>query len=74
MQGGKIIGEHIALFSFIFGITFLIIGLILLIGMLLGFGFPTHTAGIILALLVTVIGLLLVIGGYNIHRTKHVKK
>ena len=74
VQGGKIIGEHIALGSFIFGIPFLIIGLIALIGMLFGFGFPTHTAGIIVALLVTVIGLLLVIGGYNIYRTKHVKK
>jgi len=74
VQGGKIIGEHLALGSFIVGIPFLIIGLIALICMFLGFGFPTHTAGIIGALLVTVIGLLLVIGGYNIYRTKHVKK
>ena len=73
VQGGKIIGEHIALGSFIIGIPFLIIGLIALIGMLFGF-FPTNTAIIILVLLVTVIGLLLVIGGYNIHRTKHIKK
>ena len=74
VQGGKIIGEHLALGSFIIGIPFLIIGLIAIISMLFGFGFPTHTAGIIAALLVTVIGLLLVIGGYNIYRTKHVKK
>ena len=40
VQGGKIIGEHIALGSFIFGIPFLIIGLIALFGMLFGFGFP----------------------------------
>jgi len=74
VQGGKVIGEHIALGSFIIGIPFLIIGLIALIVILFGFGFPTHAAGIIAALLVTVIGLLLVIGGYNIYRTKHVKK
>ena len=74
VQGGKVIGEHISLFSFIIGIPFLIIGLIALIGMLFDFGFPTHTAGIIGALLVTVIGLLLVIGGYNIYRTKNGKK
>ncbi len=74
VQGGKVIGEHIALGSFIIGIPFLIIGLIALFGMLFGFVFPTHTAGIIAVLLVTVIGLLLVIGGYNIYRTKHIKK
>ena len=74
VQGGKIIGEHLALVSFIMGIPLLIIGLIAIISMLFGFGFPTHTAGIIAALLVTIIGLLLVIGGYNIYRTKHVKK
>jgi hypothetical protein len=74
LQGGKVIGEHLALGSFIIGIPFLIMGLIALIGMLFGFGFPTHTAFVIAALLVTVIGLLLVIGGYNIYRTKHIKK
>jgi hypothetical protein len=42
--------------------------------MLFDFGFPTHAAAIIGALLITVIGLLLVIGGYNFYRTKHVKK
>ena len=71
-QGGKIIGEKLALGSFIIGFPLLIIGLYAIINMLLGLGFPTHSAGIIAALLVTVIGLLLVIGGYNIYRTKHV--
>jgi hypothetical protein len=74
VQGGKAIGEHIVLGSFIFGIPFLIMGSYALINMLFGWGFPTHAAGIIGALLITVIGLLLVIGGYNIHRTKNVKK
>jgi len=73
VQGGKAIGEHIALGSFIIGIPFFIIGLIALIGMLFDFGFPTHTAGIIGGLLITVIGLLLIIGGYSIYRTKHAK-
>ncbi len=72
VQGGKVIGEHIVLGSFIGGITFLLIGLCALISMILGF-FPTNTAIIILVLLVTVIGLLLIIGGYSIYRTKHVK-
>ena len=73
-QGGKIIGEHIVLGSLIVGIPFLIMGLIGLV-MLFGLGFPaTNTANIILMLLLTVIGLLLIIGAYNIYRTKHVKK
>jgi len=74
VQGGKVIGNHIVLGSFIGGIPLLIIGVYSLINMLFGWGFPTHTAGIIGALLVAAIGLLLVIGGYSIYRTKHVKK
>jgi len=72
-QGGKIIGEKLALGSFIIGIPLLIIGLYALCSMIFGFGFPTNTAVIILTFLVTVIGLLLVIGGYSIYRDKHVK-
>jgi hypothetical protein len=73
VQGGKIIAEHLALGSFIFGIPFLIMGLYAFCSMLFGFGFTTKTADIILALLVTIIGVLLIIGGYSIYRTKHVK-
>ena len=73
VQGGKIIGEKLSLGSFIIGIPLLIIGLYALISMLFGFGFPMNTANIIAALLVTVIGLLLIIGGYSIYRTKHIK-
>ena len=73
VQGGKAIAENLALGSLIFGIPFLIMGMIALFGMLLGFGFPTHAAGIIGALLITVIGLLLIIGGYSNYRTKHTK-
>jgi hypothetical protein len=74
VQGGKVIGEHIALGSLIFGIPLFVIGLWALINMLFGEGFPTNSAVIILVLLVIVIGLLLIIGGYNIYRTKNVKK
>ncbi|MCJ7570671.1 MAG: hypothetical protein MUO82_02175 [Candidatus Thermoplasmatota archaeon] len=73
VQGGKIIGENLALGSFIFGIPFLIMGLYALISMLFGFWSPINTAGIIGALLLTFIGLLLIIGGYFIYRVKHVK-
>ena len=74
VQGGKVIGEHIALGSFIIGIPLLIIGIYGLLNMLLGWGFPTNSAIIILVLLVIIIGLLMTIGGYNIYRTKNVKK
>jgi len=74
VQGGKVIGEHIVLGSFIIGIPLLIIGIFALLNMLFDWGFPTNSATIILVLLVIIIGLLSVIGGYNIYRTKHVKK
>ena len=73
VQGGKVIGEKLVLGSFIFGIPFLIIGLYALFNMLFGFGFPTNTAAIIGALLLFVIGVLLIIGGYSIYRAKHAK-
>jgi hypothetical protein len=73
VQGGKIIAEHLALGCFIFGIPFVIIGLWSLISMFFGLGYPTNTAIIIGALLVTVIGLLLTVAGYSIRRAKHMK-
>lgn len=73
VQGGKVIGEHIVLGSLIAGIPLFLIGLYGIIGILLGI-FPTNTAIIILVLLVIVIGLLMIIGGYSIYITKHVKK
>jgi hypothetical protein len=73
VQGGKVIGEHIVLGSFIVGIPLLLIGLYAIFSMLLG-SFPTNTAIIILVLLVTVIGLLMIIGGYSIYITKNTKK
>jgi hypothetical protein len=73
LQGGKIIGEHIALGSLIFGIPLLIIGLYGLINMLYGWGIPTNNAIIILILLVIIIGLLMTFGGYSIYRSKNIK-
>jgi len=68
LQGGKVISERVSLLSFIIGIPLLLTGLWALVNMLFDFGFPINSATIILVLLVTVIGLLLVIGGYFIHR------
>lgn len=74
IQGGKVLGEHLALGSLIIGITLLIIGIYGLLNVLLGWGFPTNSAIIILVILVIVIGLLMTIGGYNIYRSKEGKK
>ena len=68
LQGGKVIGDKLSLLSFIIGIPMLIMGLYSLFSMLFGFGFPINLATIILVLLVNVIGLLLIIGGYFIYR------
>ena len=73
VQGGKVIREHLALGSFIIGIPLFTIGVLSLLNMLFGLGFPTNTATIILALLVFIIGLLLIIGGYTIYKTKQIK-
>ena len=72
VQGGKVIGEHIVFGSFLVGTPLFILGLIGIF-MLLFDKIPLYTANIILVLLLTVIGLLFIIGGYNIYRSKHVK-
>jgi len=74
LQGGKVLGDHVSLFSFVVGIPLLILGVIALFGMILDFGLPVHAAGIIGAVLLTIIGLLLVIGGYYIYQAKKVEK
>jgi hypothetical protein len=68
LHGGKVIGDKLSLFSFILGIPILIVGLYVLYNMLFGFGFAVNMATIILVILVISIGLLLIIGGYNINR------
>jgi hypothetical protein len=74
VQGGKIIGEKLVLFSFMIGIPLLLIGLYVIINMSLGWGLPTNLANILGVLLVIVIGLLMTIGGYFIYKDKHSKK
>jgi hypothetical protein len=69
IQGGKVIGENLAILSFIIGIPLLIIGMYALINILFGFGFPTNVAIIILVIIINVIGFLLVIGGYFIYKS-----
>ena len=73
VQGGRVIADHISLLSFILGIPFLLIGVITLIGIFFDFGFQTNLAIIIGAFLITIIGLLLVIGGYFIYKDKYVQ-
>jgi len=73
VQGGNVLSDHISLLSFIIGIPFLIIGVITLIGIFFNFGFQKNAAIIIGAFLVSIIGLLLVIGGYFIYKNKQVK-
>jgi hypothetical protein len=71
LQGGKVIGEKLALLAFIIGIPMLLIGFYPVFSILFGFGYPINMAIIILILLVIVIGLLLVIGGYFIYRGRY---
>jgi hypothetical protein len=68
LQGGKVIGDKLALLSFIIGIPILAIGLYVSLNMIFGFGFEVNMATIILVIIVNVLGLLFIIGGYNIYR------
>lgn len=73
LQGGKVIGEHLVLSSLLFGIPFLVLGVI---GLFMVFWLETiapNTANIILVLLLTIIGLLFMVGAYNLYRTNRVK-
>ena len=73
LQGGKIIGEHLALGSLIVGIPFFLMGLYVLVNIFLDLGFPTNTAIIIGGVLIFIIGLMLIIGGFLIYTGKHTK-
>ena len=67
IQGGKVIGNNLMVFSFTIGLPLLILGLAGIISTLLGF-FPTNSAVIILVLIVTAMGALLTTGGYFIYK------
>ena len=68
LQGGKVLGNHLALFSFVIGIPLLILGVCTIVNMVLGLGFPTNSAIIILVLVATSIGVLMTLGGYFLYR------
>jgi len=74
VQGGKAIADHITLASYIIGIPFLLLGVYAITSIIFNLGFPRHAAGVIAAVLVFVIGLLLVVGAYNIQKTRLEKK
>lgn len=65
LQGGKVLGNRISLVSFISGIPLFAIGFFAMFSIIFDLGFPTNSAAIISAVLVTVIGLLLILGGYS---------
>lgn len=68
IQGGKAIGNNLALLSFIIGIPLLLIGLYSLVNLIFGQWTSINTAIIIGILLVNIIGILLIIGGYFIYK------
>ena len=70
IQGGRIIGEKISLFSFILGIPLIIVGFFALSSMILNFGFPRNSANFILISITIIIGILLTTGGYLIYKDK----
>ena len=74
VQGGKVIADHITLASYILGIPLLLLGVYAITSILFNLGFPRHAAGIIAAVLVFIIGLLLVVGAYNIQHAQQEKK
>jgi len=64
LQGGKVLGDNLALFSFIMGIPLLLIGLYGLFNMILDLGFPMNSATLIIVFIVLSLGSLFTIGGY----------
>jgi hypothetical protein len=73
LQGGKSIGEHLALGSFIVGVPFFLIGFYVLASIILDLGFATNTAITIGAVLIFLIGSMLIIGGYLLYRDNQMK-
>ena len=68
LQGGKVIANKLALFSFVMGIPLLLIGLYGLSSMIFDLGFPMNNAILILVLVVISLGSLFTIGGYFLCR------
>ena len=70
LQGGKILGHKLSLFSFIMGIPLLVTGVYGLCSMVFGLGFPMNTAIFILVMVVIALGSLFTLGGYLLYK-KH---
>ncbi len=70
LQGGKVIGDKLSLFSFIIGIPLLIIGLYGLLSIIFNVDFPINLANVILIIILVSIGLLMIIGGCIIRKNK----
>jgi len=70
IQGGKVIGHNLALFSLIMGIPLLLIGLFGLFNMIIDLGFPMNSATVILVLVILAMGSLFTIGGYFLYKDK----
>jgi len=68
LQGGKIIGQNLALLSFIIGIPLLFIGSFAIINMVFDMGIEPNNAIIILTILITIIGFLMTLGGYFLYK------
>ena len=70
LQGGKVIGDNLFLLSFIIGLPLFFIGLYAILSIILGLGFPSNLATIILVIIATIIGLIMCIGGYFLYKGK----
>ena len=69
LQGGKVLGDHLALFSFLMGIPLTVTGVYGVLALVFDLGFPMNNATIILVLVVLSLGCLFTIGGYLLSRT-----
>jgi len=69
LQGGKVLGDHLALFSFLMGIPLTVTGVYGVLALVFDLGFPMNNATIILVLVVLSLGCLCTIGGYFLSRT-----
>jgi len=67
LQGGKTLGDHLYLLSFVIGIPMLIVGVLSCVNMLFNMGMIINSATIILVIITTIIGALMTIGGYFLY-------
>jgi len=68
LQGGKIVGDKLALFSLVMGIPLLFVGFYALISMIFDLGFPMNTATLILVMVIISLGSLSTIAGVLLYK------